>query len=133
MPELGCRRPSKVWLNPTNDYMYRHLHVAEERMRTVARMFNRADDLTQRHANQMARELLLAQSSDWAFILTHDTTTEYATRRFKDHINRFTGLFEQLMHGVPQHQTVEKNGVTPFSRNWLPRIRLAVPLRGARA
>ena len=103
----GAEGSNKVWLNATNDYMYRHLHVAEERMRTVARMFHRADALTTRFANQMARELLLAQSSDWAFILTHDTTTEYATRRFKDHINRFTGMFEQLMHGVPQHQVID--------------------------
>ena len=56
--------------------------------------------------SQMARELLLAQSSDWAFILTNDTTAAYATRRFKDHI-RFTALWEQLIHGVPQHQTLE--------------------------
>jgi 1,4-alpha-glucan branching enzyme len=47
----------------------------------------------------MARELLLAQSSDWAFIMTTGTTVPYAIRRTKDHINRFTGLYEQVNAG----------------------------------
>lgn len=98
-----------VWLNPTNDWMYRHLHVAEERMRQVARLFHyRAEDWQRRAAQQMARELLLAQSSDWAFILTNDTTSAYANRRFRDHISRFTGIFEFLVQGVPQHQALQE-------------------------
>jgi 1,4-alpha-glucan branching enzyme len=45
----------------------------------------------------MARELLLAQSSDWAFIMTTGTTVPYALRRTRDHINRFTGLYTMLL------------------------------------
>ena len=45
----------------------------------------------------MARELLLAQSSDWTFILTTQTSPSYATRRVRDHIHRFTGLFQALL------------------------------------
>jgi 1,4-alpha-glucan branching enzyme len=52
-----------------------------------------------RALNQMARELLLAQSSDWAFIMTTGTTVPYAIRRTRDHINRFTGLYEQVAAG----------------------------------
>ena len=58
-----------------------------------------ADAVTQRALNQMARELLLAQSSDWAFILKTGTFTGYAERRFKEHIGRFTRLYEALQHG----------------------------------
>jgi 1,4-alpha-glucan branching enzyme len=35
------------------------------------------------------RELLLAQSSDWPFIINDGTATEYAARRVKDHVARF--------------------------------------------
>ena len=49
-----------------------------------------------RALNQAARELLLAQSSDWLFIITNDTMVDYAHRRIKDHIGRFTKLYEQL-------------------------------------
>jgi len=52
--------------------------------------------LTQRALKQAARELLLAQSSDWPFILRTGTSPEYARRRVKDHLLRFIALHEQL-------------------------------------
>ena len=86
-----------VWLNPTNDWIYRHLHIAEERMIEAARRFPEAIGEYQQALNQMARELLLAQASDWGFIMTTGTTVPYATRRTRDHLNRFTGLYEMVM------------------------------------
>jgi 1,4-alpha-glucan branching enzyme len=86
-----------VWLNPGNDWIYRHLHAAEERMVELARRFPEATGDLRRVLDQMARELLLAQSSDWAFIITTGTTVPYAVRRTRDHISRFTGLYEQVM------------------------------------
>ena len=44
----------------------------------------------------MARELLLAQSSDWLFIITNNTMVDYAHKRIKDHIGRFTKLYYDL-------------------------------------
>jgi 1,4-alpha-glucan branching enzyme len=49
-----------------------------------------------RALNQAARELLLAQSSDWAFIFKTGTVTPYAYKRTKDHIERFTRIYEQI-------------------------------------
>ena len=49
-----------------------------------------------RALNQMARELLLAQSSDWLFIITNNTMVDYAHKRIKDHIGRFTKLYYQV-------------------------------------
>ncbi|MBA2482043.1 MAG: DUF1957 domain-containing protein [Planctomycetes bacterium] len=97
-----------VWLNPTNDWLYRHLHAAEERMVECARRHADAQGDLRRALNQMARELLLAQSSDWAFIMTTGTTVPYALRRTKDHINRFTGLYEQVMSGRLDHAAIEQ-------------------------
>jgi 1,4-alpha-glucan branching enzyme len=42
---------------------------------------------------------MLAQSSDWAFIMSTGTTVPYATRRFNEHIARFNRLHEQLTSG----------------------------------
>ncbi|MBP6004007.1 MAG: DUF1957 domain-containing protein [Pyrinomonadaceae bacterium] len=50
----------------------------------------------ERILNQMARELLLAQSSDWAFQIYQGTTVEYSSRRFQSHIQRFNMLAEML-------------------------------------
>ena len=43
--------------------------------------------------NQCARELVLAQSSDWLFIITNGTMVDYAKKRIKDHIGRFTKMY----------------------------------------
>ena len=53
--------------------------------------------LLDRALKQAGRELLLAQASDWPFILRTGTSPDYARRRVKLHLLRFTRLFEQTM------------------------------------
>ena len=92
----GANGYSEVWLNPTNDYAHRHLHVAGDRMCELAYLYPNETDALRRFAlNQCARELLLAQSSDWLFI-TNGTMVDYAKKRIKDHIGRFTKLYTQI-------------------------------------
>ena len=45
---------------------------------------------------QAGRELMLAQASDWPFIITNGTTEEYARRRFHDHLHRFHDLLNNV-------------------------------------
>jgi 1,4-alpha-glucan branching enzyme len=40
--------------------------------------------------------LLLAQSSDWPFLISRQTAVPYAMRRFREHIHRFHQLREQI-------------------------------------
>ncbi|MGH7953452.1 MAG: DUF1957 domain-containing protein, partial [Limisphaerales bacterium] len=56
----------------------------------------KSTDLKTRALNQAARELLLAQASDWPFILRAGTSPDYARRRVKDHLLRFIALHDQL-------------------------------------
>ncbi len=86
-----------VWLNERNDWIYRHLHKAEERMVEQARLHPEATGLLQRALNQSARELMLAQSSDWAFIMNAGTMVEYAEKRTRDHIHNLNGLYLQIV------------------------------------
>jgi len=87
----------EVWLNGANDWIYRHLNAMAERMVEIARENNNTNDrLKIRLLNQAARELLLAQSSDWAFIMTTKTMVEYAEKRTREHITNFNGLYEQI-------------------------------------
>jgi 1,4-alpha-glucan branching enzyme len=87
----------EVWLNGGNDWIYRHLHAAEEFLLDLIRRFKDRTALYDRALNQAARELMLAQSSDWAFIMTTGTTVPYAEKRTRDHIHNFYGLYLQLM------------------------------------
>ena len=87
-----------VWLDDSNSWIYPHLHAAAKRMTETARAFiqDAPDELTGRALRQMARELLLAQSSDWAFLMKTGTARNYASKRTKDHILRFTRLYDQV-------------------------------------
>ncbi len=85
-----------VWLNETNEWIQPHLAIAAERMTELARRFPAAGGLKLRALKQAGRELLLAQSSDWPFILRTGTSPDYARKRVKDHILRFIALHEQL-------------------------------------
>jgi 1,4-alpha-glucan branching enzyme len=92
----------EVWLEESNAWIYPHLHAAARRMTEMARAHLSTDSaLIERTLAQAARELLLAQSSDWAFLMKTGTAREYATRRTRDHIHRFTRLYEQLRAGEP--------------------------------
>lgn len=93
----GANGYSEVWLNPQNDYAHRHLHKAGDRMCELAAMFpNEGDTLRRQALNQCARELLLAQTSCWLFIITNGTMVEYAHKAIKEHIGRFTKLYYQI-------------------------------------
>jgi 1,4-alpha-glucan branching enzyme len=95
----GAEGYYRVWINMENEWMYLHQHVAEDRMVELAREHPWADGLLRRSLNQAARELLLAESSDWAFIITTATSVQYAKKRFRDHIHRFTRLYEMIKRG----------------------------------
>ncbi len=64
----------RAWLNEANEWIYPHLQIAQERMTELARHNPAPDPLRERALNQAARELMLAQSSDWPFILRTGTS-----------------------------------------------------------
>jgi 1,4-alpha-glucan branching enzyme len=106
----------KVWLNERNSWMYTYQHDAEREMTLAANRFFhmvvscQKAELLLSCLNQMARELLLAQSSDWAFQIYQGTTVEYSTRRFMSHINRFNllrGILDKIDSGTVQQEDLE--------------------------
>ena len=52
--------------------------------------------MIERALKQAARELFLAQSSDWAFIMHTGTMVPYAVKRTQEHLVNFAELYEQL-------------------------------------
>src|SRR5262249_20139017 len=91
---------SGVWVDGSNDWIYRHVHRAEARMHELARRYSDgATDLERRALNQAARELLLAESSDWAFIMKTGTAVKYACDRVKTHLARFRRIDREVSTG----------------------------------
>jgi 1,4-alpha-glucan branching enzyme len=127
----------RVWLNDKNEWILPHLQIAQERMSALAEEFknphehgkktSKATELKIRALRQAARELLLAQSSDWPFILRAGTSPDYARRRVKEHLLRFIALHDQLTStSIDEHwlQEVEsRDNIFPDAdwRYWLIR------------
>lgn len=96
MSSWGWKGYSEVWLQGGNDWIYRHLHKASSVMTELAKQNPATNGLKKRALNQALRELLLSQSSDWAFIMATGTHVSYAQRRTKDHLLRFFKLAEDI-------------------------------------
>jgi 1,4-alpha-glucan branching enzyme len=89
---------SSYWLNESNDWIYPLLHKAAAEMEKLAGDLQgfSVSDLQERALNQAARSLLLAQSSDWPFIMKAGTTIDYARKRITDHLARFNYLHDAI-------------------------------------
>ncbi|MCP9774199.1 1,4-alpha-glucan branching protein domain-containing protein [Cyanobium sp. WAJ14-Wanaka] len=83
------------WLNETNAWVVAEWQRASTAMvRRVNTGVGSAQQL--QLLNQAGRELLLAQSSDWSFILRAGTTTELARERINRHLDRFWRLLDAI-------------------------------------
>ncbi len=109
-----------------NDWIYPHLLTAAIEMQAIAHRYKSTKDEWQhRILNQMGRELLLAQSSDWAFIMKTGTMVEYAIRRTNVHINLFYHLKTMLESGDTNDSSLvnieEENNIFPDIdyKDWL--------------
>ena len=90
-----------VWLDEKNSWIYPHLQSAAERMTRLARAHRHVvgGELADRALKQLARELLLAQASDWAFLIRTGTAKHYATKRVTEHLLRFNRLHDECARG----------------------------------
>jgi 1,4-alpha-glucan branching enzyme len=104
-PNLQVCRPSPsswgqggyhdYWLNDSNAWVIPQWQRAA---RAMVRRVNRgvASPAQRDLLTQAGRELLLAQSSDWSFILRAGTTTELAKERIERHLDRFWRLIDAI-------------------------------------
>ena len=83
-------------LNSTNDWMYFFVRKATVRMIDLAERFPDDSSLKERSLNMAARQLLLAQSMDWALMMNRGDQSAYARERFEDCIKAFTVVYESL-------------------------------------
>jgi len=111
MSSWGNEGYNGVWLNGSNDWIYRHLHRAASQMEKLLEGQSQPGPLTLRALAQAKRELFLAQASDWAFMINSGTMAEYATRRTKRHLLRFYRLSEQI-----QNHTIEERLLRGWER-----------------
>jgi 1,4-alpha-glucan branching enzyme len=59
----------------------------------------KAEGLMKRALNQAARELLLAEASDWAFMMKTGAAAEFAKNRVTEHVRNFFELHRGITRG----------------------------------
>lgn len=114
----GDKGYGQVWLDGANDWIYRHTHKLIERMQELVERFPDEKGLKERTLNQAAREVLLAQASDWPFIMKAGTTVPYARKRIKTHIHNFNYIYDSLSRNTIKTEWLtkleKKDNIFPF-------------------
>jgi 1,4-alpha-glucan branching enzyme len=115
----GHKGFNEVWLNRSNEWVYRHLYRGAKLLEDLAKSHPEAHGLTLRALNQAARELLLAQASDWAFMIYSGAMDGYATKRTKRHLLRLQKLSREINGGVIDEASLS---MTESQDNIFPQI-----------
>ena len=95
MPEgsWGAQGNNQVWMNPETSWTYTHIYAAEVYTREVCTHGKWHDsEFGKRIVQQLCRELLLLESSDWQFLITTGAARDYAEMRFLTHNDQFLEL-----------------------------------------
>ncbi len=85
-----------IWLNEWTEWTWRYVYQAEMEMKELARRAMGKGERVRRVLNQMARELLLLQASDWQFLISTWAARDYGEMRVAEHYNSFLRLSQML-------------------------------------
>ncbi len=96
-----------TWDNHEVYWMWTPVWEAEARMEKLVARHPDASGGARYVLDQAARELLLAQSSDWPFLVTTGQAREYAIQRFLQHLDRFNELADSVEAGQPNRALAE--------------------------
>jgi 1,4-alpha-glucan branching enzyme len=95
----GKNNDHSTWMNERTSWMWVELGRMANEMTALRRAIP-TDPLRLRAARQAARELLLAQSSDWPFLVTTGQAADYAVERFRSHALRFRRSVQLAQSGT---------------------------------
>lgn len=112
-----------VWLDEANAWMQTPLREAGARMQRLVERFGgiAPDALTVRLLRQAGRELLLAQASDWPFLVKMGTAGQYPAVRFREHVAGFNALAEALEQGRSE-SVADRLGQLETAHNLFPQL-----------
>ena len=96
----GANGDFSKWMNPETQWTWNRLWAVEERFwTTVRRALPVSPPARLPVFAQAARELLLAQSSDWQFIISTGAAGDYASKRFTGHCDALDALLDAIAGG----------------------------------
>ena len=119
MPEgsWGAGGNHYVWMNREVAWMWPYIYDDELDMRAAVKQWNHSSDPEWTAIlKQMARELFLLQASDWPFLISTQSATDYSSERFLAHHDCFERLSTLAM------RKAEGGTLAEDEKNWLAAI-----------
>jgi 1,4-alpha-glucan branching enzyme len=96
----GYQGYSETWLMGRNHWVLTAIFRVLEELRQMDFTIPCPGSNDRRALHQALTELMLAQASDWTFILNTQTASPYANRRLTSHLGNLTRLLAELRSGV---------------------------------
>ncbi len=135
----GANGDTSMWLNDGTHWMWQRLWPLEDAFWNAAPRALAVDDLRPILA-QAARELVLAQSSDWPFIISTGAVANYGAERFALHTDDANRLLGALAPGASasEHDVARRLATELYQRDHLfpdilPAVERALIARPARS
>ena len=103
-----------VWLNQDVAWTWDDIYKFEKQFLTILsdyRKERKPSKFLTKLLKQAARELLLVEASDWQFLITTKSASEYSTKRFKTHCKRLAKLLkiaDRILNGKDKKDKDEK-------------------------
>jgi 1,4-alpha-glucan branching enzyme len=91
----GAHGDHHMWLNPATEWTWHRMWALEDAFWTAVPL-RLPEGWARPLLAQAARELLLAQASDWQFIISTGAAADYAERRFTEHADDLAVLLGGL-------------------------------------
>lgn len=90
----GAGGDHRTWTNDATEWTWPEIYRRQDRARPLLAAVTPS-------TQQLARELLLLQSSDWQFLMTTGQAHDYAIERFNSHAGRFDELASAIESNSP--------------------------------
>jgi 1,4-alpha-glucan branching enzyme len=120
----GKNNDHSTWRNDATAWMWDELERLARDLEQLRALPPRDDPFRERATRQAVRELLLAQSSDWPFLVTTGQAADYAVERFRAHAQRFRRAVALARGGNATEDEVELRSLeradNPFPDASLP-------------
>lgn len=112
----------ETWTNEGNGWIYTELQRRSEQLARFVKIYeeNRNDydeedrKFKERCMQIMTKELLLAQSSDWGFLMLNEPSREYSEKRTRKHLQNFDDIWFLITNGGEMSDLVAIDAENPI-------------------
>jgi 1,4-alpha-glucan branching enzyme len=125
----GAGGDHRVWWNERTRWIWEALYAAEDRFLSMSWDLRNTNTTARGHLGEAGRALLLAQASDWPFVIQTGGAVDYGHRRVAGHLDAFErscNLAYDAHHGLPaERELVAKEEAEASNTRVFPGLSLA--------